>query len=324
MKEQEFEQELEQMQKEALHNLVSAVITDVMAWNPEADIDVKTIYKNNVKLTGISCRLPGQQMTPVIYVDDAAQAITEGTVSPEKAKEMITTQIQDAVTQIKSLPFGDTNNLFNTENVKEKLFAAVINAERNSEMLSEVPHVRIEDLAVIAQLRILDDGNDYVFVQIQNDHCGPLQMTPEEIISAAIENSTMETYHVKDLFSILGPMYVQNEGEDVSLKVVSNENLHYGAAGLFINPALRESVYNQVEGPYYIIPSSVHECLVLPKNDAINPEELKALIADVNANVVTPTERLSDSLYQVNENLHLTMVSADKITPTMKTPKLTM
>ena len=44
---------------------------------------------------------------------------------------------------------------------------------------------------------------------------------------------------------------------------------------------------------YYIIPSSIHEC-ILVNPDMVSPEDLNSMIHEVNTDVLTPTDFLSD------------------------------
>lgn len=47
----------------------------------------------------------------------------------------------------------------------------------------------------------------------------------------------------------------------------------------------------------YILPSSVHEVILLPDNGEESPEELRRMIREVNREHVAPEEVLSDNLY---------------------------
>ena len=60
---------------------------------------------------------------------------------------------------------------------------------------------------------------------------------------------------------------------------------------------------------YYILPSSIHECIVIPKKEEIDPEELKIMVREINATQVQPEEVLSDEIYQYERRYHrLSMV----------------
>lgn len=80
----------------------------------------------------------------------------------------------------------------------------------------------------------------------------------------------------------------------VSLYVLSNTNCFWGAAALFY-PDVMARLHELMRGPFYIIPSSVHELLLLPISEG-DPQQLVAMIREANRTVVSKDEFLSDDL----------------------------
>ena len=62
---------------------------------------------------------------------------------------------------------------------------------------------------------------------------------------------------------------------------------------------------------YFILPSSVHEVLIVPKNDQMDLKTLESMVQDVNATQVSPEERLSDHVYAYDAKEH-ELFRADK------------
>lgn len=56
-------------------------------------------------------------------------------------------------------------------------------------------------------------------------------------------------------------------------------------------------IYEKLGGGFYIIPSSIHELLLMPDTKRINEEMVRKTIFQINREHVEPEERLSDSLY---------------------------
>ena len=68
-----------------------------------------------------------------------------------------------------------------------------------------------------------------------------------------------------------------------------------------------------IGGNFYVIPSSVHECLLVPENSRVSPEELCDMVSEVNRTVVSEDEVLSDSVYHCDaKTLELTMCNDSK------------
>ena len=80
------------------------------------------------------------------------------------------------------------------------------------------------------------------------------------------------------------------------MTVVSNERGLNGAASLFY-PDQMDKVAEKIGGDYYILPSSIHEQLVVPDDGNMSSVDLGNMVREVNATQVSPEERLSDEVY---------------------------
>ena len=63
-------------------------------------------------------------------------------------------------------------------------------------------------------------------------------------------------------------------------------------------PGVLKEMADRIGGDFFIIPSSVHEVILLPDTDKGLNEALKQLIWEVNRTKVAPEEVLSDALYR--------------------------
>ena len=85
---------------------------------------------------------------------------------------------------------------------------------------------------------------------------------------------------------------------DCHMKVVTNAYSINGAAAILDDELLQE-IYEEFDGTYYIIPSSVHELIVIPSG-ICEPDEIKSLVRQVNSTEVRDDEILSDNVYIYN------------------------
>ena len=69
-----------------------------------------------------------------------------------------------------------------------------------------------------------------------------------------------------------------------------------GAAALFY-PGIMKQAAALMEGSYYILPSSVHEVILLPEECAPDFRELEKMVRQINRSQVLPEDRLSDHVY---------------------------
>ncbi len=82
-------------------------------------------------------------------------------------------------------------------------------------------------------------------------------------------------------------------------RILTNRSSEFGAAAL-LYPGITEKLYRSF-GEYYLLPSSVHEVLILPCAEEVSPLVLKGLIRTVNHSLASTQMILSDELYRYDE-----------------------
>ena len=92
-------------------------------------------------------------------------------------------------------------------------------------------------------------------------------------------------------------------GDDpfVPMVVVTNDLMSHGAGVIFYKNWLRDTFKQDL----FILPSSVHECILMPFNSDYNVAELKDMVNEINREVVSEEDFLSNEvyLYKYNENI---------------------
>ena len=82
--------------------------------------------------------------------------------------------------------------------------------------------------------------------------------------------------------------------EDIDMYVLRNRCQLYGAAGILNEQLLKSFAQDQ---DFFILPSSVHECIFVPVSDKSVRKEFDSMVSQINADVVDVEERLSDHCY---------------------------
>lgn len=88
--------------------------------------------------------------------------------------------------------------------------------------------------------------------------------------------------------------------EPEQMYVLTNENKTGGATSI-LYPGIGNIIREKVKGAYYLIPSSVHELIIIPA-DGMEYEDLNKIIGDVNGTQVPEFEQLGDAALYVTEN----------------------
>ena len=87
-----------------------------------------------------------------------------------------------------------------------------------------------------------------------------------------------------------------NECRHANMCVLTNRAMCYGATGI-LRTDLLEKLAQLKETDLYILPSSVHEVILLPALDCWDVDELRQMVKNVNAGWVDKMEWLSDEVY---------------------------
>lgn len=75
--------------------------------------------------------------------------------------------------------------------------------------------------------------------------------------------------------------------------------MYYGAS-VILYPGFLEETAEKLETDYYLLPSSLHEMILVKDDGSLDPEALAQMVKEINATEVRPEERLRDSVYHYN------------------------
>ena len=146
----------------------------------------------------------------------------------------------------------------------------------------------------------------------------PRIMAPEVSSMGAIMEELVE----KDLF-MMSPEEREMLQESIrestqmpSFFVVTNQQRIDGAGALFY-PEVMDNLGELLGQDYFILPSSIHEMLVLPDNGEVSADELRMMVTEVNATQVAPAERLTNDVYHFDTKDHV-FEKADRFTERQK------
>lgn len=89
------------------------------------------------------------------------------------------------------------------------------------------------------------------------------------------------------------------ESDFPRLYVVTNRAKYRGASAILDKAVLKAFGKKHKIKKLAVLPSSIHEMLILPYNESINMDDLSFMVADVNATQVEPEERLTDRAYLI-------------------------
>lgn len=264
----------------------------------DLEVAVREVVKNNGKtLTGIGFRTSGEMVVPVIYIDSLEPMWLAGRPIDEIASELF-----DAY--CKRLYIEPSFPDLRWEHCSSDIEIVAVNERANSAMLADIPHRTVEDLAFYARVRVPEFEEDGIATfKVTNELLQYWKKTPDEVLNLAVKNTERKEFKCESLVQMIKEMTGLEAGlpmdevpEIPQVLVVSNSEKLHGAQILACKDSLSEIV-EKVGCDVYIIPSSIHELLIVSKSEATSLDELKQMVAEVNRTALEPEDVLSDNVY---------------------------
>lgn len=260
------------------------------------------VTKNNGIWKGIEIHVPESTVAPIIYPDRMFDLRYPG--EPIKTlAERLSDKVWKEICRENEIIAKQFNNLMCQE-TDFPLSAAVVSYEVNKEWLKDIPHEQIEDLAVYPKINIGTDA----MVRVTPEILSKLHITKEEALKEAKKN-TAKNMVFKNLEEILFSDVVERDGDpeitsalmpsstESPMFVLTNKERHDGAA-MIACPEVLQTVHELMGDDYYILPSSVHEVLIVPKHIPLLLEDMQKTVRQINEESVEPIDRLSDNVYE--------------------------
>ncbi|MCD7883540.1 MAG: DUF5688 family protein [Lachnospiraceae bacterium] len=286
----------------------------------EAWVMVDKLKKlNRPDQEGLSILIKGKNVCPVIYLNNYYDEWNCG-----KSIEAIAADIIEVYKKhCNDMQEFDMEAFRDYQKVEGHLFCRLVNYENNRGLLKELPHIRFHDLALV-YFYASDDITDFEMkITVKNDFLEMWHITKEQLHQRALQNTrnrmdfqlTSIKSVIEDLISMKPEVPHGSEDSDSmgisevisridedngpSIYVLSNQQLMYGAVGVFFDEVLRMAS-NRLQEDFYVLPSSIHECLIVPVEGFkdLGAEYLKEVVQFVNENYVNPAEILGDCVYR--------------------------
>ena len=273
------------------------------------DIMIQRVGKNNgVCYTGLQITENAVNISPVIYIDRYYGLYEKG----EETIESTAAFVMDTYNRERSggMMQADMRKFLSYDRVRGTIVYKLVSTGKNRELLEDIPHLDLMDLSIIFQCLVSPEGSEMATILDHNVHVKLWDVTTEELYAAAEENTRkLLPYEIKSMTEVLCEIMREEDPEDadsadfaeefsdsVPMYVLSNKNRVEGAACM-LYPGLIRDLADKFGKSFYIIPSSVHEVLILPTEDTEECAEIKSMIREINDTQVSPEEILSYSLY---------------------------
>ena len=262
----------------------------------ENNIEVCThaVLKNNGTIRqGILFKETGINISPTIYLEEYYQRMLGGESIEEIVKEIL--RVYRKVRFNESM---DADFIQEYSQIKEKIIYRLINRDANEKLLEDVPHGEYLDLAVVYYLLL--DVTEYgtASMLIHNSHIQSWGVDARELHQEACKNTgRLLPYEFMTMNAALESLtnIKLSEEEDI-LYILSNKHKSYGSAAMLYSGCL-EGIGMYLKTNYYILPSSIHEVVVISEEDSPGRERLRTMVENVNETQMEEEDILSNHIY---------------------------
>lgn len=272
----------------------------------DTQVKLEEVIKNNdLRLDGLLISDPTVNISPTIYVNSFYEQYQNGACYDDIVEKIVSCYQEHRLSESM-----DTAFFSDYDQVRPNVVLKLISQQHNQTLLADIPFIPFLDLAIVFcyyissnQLQGLTDASGATIL-IHNDHLALWQVTPAQLYHHAKQNTPkLLPLTFCPLGSLFRPMVERGEltgmsveDLDVPLFLLTNVQRFLGASTL-LYPQVLKHIAEELDDDLIIIPSSIHELLLLPYQSCGSLQELTDLVMEVNGTQVAPEELLSDHIY---------------------------
>ena len=313
------------MTKERFFELAAAHILEYL---PEsyrgATAEVMERSKNNdILLHGLTIRKgdKDKEAVPIIYLEPYYDTLRFEGKNMEDIMHEIARDYQKIA---KDIPDFDLPEM-TPEGIRDKLFVKLVNTRSNQDRLKDLVRLPVEGGFTLTAYINMDNLSGNAMIQVTRDMAAGMGYEERELMRDAMKN-TMAAHPAKlmemqkVMMDMAGLRKLEPDDnllsdspapvEDFTMLILSNTDLYFGSTALFY-PEIRQQIADVTGGSFYVLPSSVHELIILPDNGSFNEQELASMVQSVNSAEVQPEEQLGNKVLYYNAAMDRLMVAVD-------------
>jgi hypothetical protein len=298
------------------HSFVSIVTNQVMnMMGDDYHIQVYKVTKNNSMILDslVICRKE-RNSAPNIYLMPYYESYLAGTEIMEIVERIC--RVYDQYANI--IEEEKINYSFDT--MKQFIIYRLVSYERNRKLLSQIPHVKYLDLAITFHCVVRNNTEGIGTIRITNDHMETWKTSVDTLSFHAVQNTGVlfpsSLHSMEDMIMGLMPnqsmqscksddIYQNQLNQSVissptlpknKIYILTNQKGIHGASCILYENVLSKFA-SQIHSDYFILPSSIHEIILVPASSNRNKKVLEQMVQDVNRKHVAQDEILSDRVY---------------------------
>ena len=276
-------------------------------WKETSQVEISVVKKNNgVSKAGLSIREDEHDVSPLLYLDGYYIHYQNG-----ELLENIIRNIRADYDKKVQMAAVKIPNLQEFENIRGRVIYRLVNYEKNKEILEDCPHIRLYDLAVTFRWVARIDDVGVSTSLITNKQVKEWGVSVNDLVLAARQNTPrLFPAQIIDMEEMLaGMVSFILYPSTIPMYILTNKQELNGASALLYGDILKDFA-NKKGADMYILPSSIHEVIMVPADRINDPTKLLSIVHDANSTVVSIGDVLSDSVYYYDRKKDQILVKA--------------
>ncbi|MBQ6407423.1 MAG: hypothetical protein IJJ64_05230 [Butyrivibrio sp.] len=266
------------------------------------DVEPRTVEKMNETYEALTVKPVDSEIGVNLNITNLYSNIESG----DSYEDIVSGAAKVAENALINSPDFDIDALKDYDKMKDNLAIEVVSAERNKGMLESVPHKEIEDMAVVYRFLVGDSPAGAGSILVTNQMLDNYGVTAEQLHQDAIKNAPeIRPLVIEGMAEVLAKQMGVEDLETLGFNIPPEQeqmfvasvegNIH--GAGVLAYQDFMDQAAERAGGSFFILPSSIHEVLIIPDNGKFDAASLEKMVREVNATTVDIADQLTDNVY---------------------------
>lgn len=302
----ENEQEREKENMTGFEKFQQKIKDGILAYLPKeyrnATVNIVHVPRNNdQEQVAVAIKKEGQDVPAQIYLEEYYTRFPDW-VSDETILRTIAGDYLAEESEMK-WKAEMTEAVKDFDSIKENIRVRVVNKDMNRENLQGCPHKEVEgtDLAAVFWVMLYKDGEERATALVTDKTMKDWDMDVDSLYETALNNTAAQmpaqiNSMMSMFFDSVEPLEPKEVFRNEGLYILSNPKKDHGAA-VMLYPGLLQSIAEATRSNFYILPSSIHEVMIMKVGNGMDAKQLQSMVMDINQSEVAPHEVLSNQVY---------------------------
>ena len=274
---------------------------------PDFDISKQEVSKlQGESYTGMAVRPENSEIGATLNLQDFYEALGSGMF----LEDVMDSIERSVVSAVRHMPHYDARVLEDYDRMKDALTVDLVPVAGNEEKLAQIPHKNVEDMALVYRFEEESSVYGSASILVTNEMLAVYDITADQLhedaMKAAVQNRSAKLHNMNDVMrDMMGDMsglFPMNEPSPLWVATVEGGQ---NGAGVIQYPGFLDQAAEALGGDFYVLPSSVHEVLLVADDGSMEIGHLEEMVRSVNETEVSPAERLSNNVYHYDSKAHI-------------------